>query len=343
MERNVSTRTGVKKWSETRWLGSWNPDDEVGLYLHAGRFRHDVEMWWAQTVVYLPDGQIAVDRSWGRAPSDIGVSTSVFDLHIPESAKRITSRFDGAMEITTARDLAEHPRGSGGNSIPVKWELEAQAIRPQWDMYDHLEHEQGWARGGHTEQHHVVRGEITVGSDSYRLDGPGFDDHSHGIREWDGFGSHVFLTVPFDDFGLHLIAVQAPDGNPLQLVGAVTRQRCAPDPITEVAVPLATDLLCKPREVHASITTRGGETLEVDIAAVHGFPMTITDTHNDNINGLDWNVPGNPLMLSEAIGRYTTAGGQVGYGLFENSVRRDRVDRDSLAVRDPWVLAGAPS
>jgi hypothetical protein len=68
VERNVATDHETKNWSETRWLGSWNPDEGVGFYLHAGRFRHDVDLWWVQSVVYLPEGKLAVDRSWGRAP-----------------------------------------------------------------------------------------------------------------------------------------------------------------------------------------------------------------------------------------------------------------------------------
>ena len=64
MRRNAPTDRETKNWSETRWLGTWNPDAGVGVYLHAGRFRHDVDLWWAQTIVYLPEGRIAVDRSW---------------------------------------------------------------------------------------------------------------------------------------------------------------------------------------------------------------------------------------------------------------------------------------
>lgn len=75
MERNVTARPDIRNWSETRWLGTWNPDAGVGLYLHAGRFRHDIDLWWAQTVVYLPGGKVAVDRSWGRDVDERGVRT----------------------------------------------------------------------------------------------------------------------------------------------------------------------------------------------------------------------------------------------------------------------------
>jgi hypothetical protein len=338
VNRNVPVRHGVTNWSETRWLGSWNPAEGVGLYLHAGRFRHDVELWWAQTVVYLPGGRIAVDRSWGRAQSDAGVTTSVFELLVPEPESRITATFDGAMEIATADELARQPRGHGGFSVPVRFALEATAVRPPWDIYDQLESKQEWADGGHTEQHHSVTGEITVGNDTYRLDGPGFDDHSNGVRQWDGFGSHIFFNVPFDDFGLHLIAIQTPQGAPAQLIGAVTRGETSFDPVEHVAVPLLEDLRGAPLAFDAAVRTKSGETLDLRVEVVHVFPMTITDVHNDNINGLDWDVPGDPLFFTECIARYTTGDGRVGYGHLERSARRSRVHRENLTVDRPWSL-----
>jgi hypothetical protein len=68
LDLNAEPRRDVPQWSETRWNGCWNPDAGVGLYMHMGRFRKDLDMWWAQTVAYLPEGRLAVDRSWGRAP-----------------------------------------------------------------------------------------------------------------------------------------------------------------------------------------------------------------------------------------------------------------------------------
>jgi hypothetical protein len=243
------------------------------------------------------------------------------------------------MEIATAEQLARHPRGAGGNSVRVRWELEAIAVREPWDIYDQLEHQQDWASGLHTEQHHTLSGEITVGSNTYPLDGPGFDDHSHGVRQWDGFGSHIFFNVPFDDFGLHTIAVQTPDGAPAQLIGAITRAGEAPDPITDLAVPLMADVLGAPQRFTAQIATRSGQALELDIEAIHCFPMTITDTDNDNINGLDWDVPGDPLFFSECIARYTTGDGKIGYGHLERSSRRSRSSPTSLGVDAQWSLS----
>src|SRR5436190_1559117 len=65
IDRNVEPQHGVPLWSETRWNGCWNGDDGVGIYLHAGRYRHDLDIWWAQVVAYLPDGIGFKDHSSG--------------------------------------------------------------------------------------------------------------------------------------------------------------------------------------------------------------------------------------------------------------------------------------
>lgn len=338
MKRNVPARRDVSRWSETRWLGTWNPSEGVGLFLHAGRFRHNIDLWWVQTVVYLPDGEVAVDRSWGRAPDESAVRTSVFELVVAEPGARLTARFDGAAEICTVQQLAERPRGSGGHGVGLYFELEARAMRPEWDIYDQLEAKQAWADGGHVEQHHAVTGALRIGDETYSLDGLGFDDHSHGVRAWDGFGSHIFFNVPFDGFGLHLIAIQTRDGAPAQLIGAVTDQAGGVDPVDAIAVPLLEDLLGAPQRFDAALTLRSGRTLKLDIQVVHTFQMTITDDHNDNINGLDWDVPGDPLMFCECIARFTTTDGDVSFGHLERSARRSRADRDTLRVRVPWAL-----
>lgn len=332
MDRNVAAQYGTENWNETRWLGSWSPATGVGFYLHAGRFRRNLDIWWAQTVVFLPGGTVGVDRSWGRAIDDRGVHTGVFEMLVPEPWKTVTATFDGALEIVTPAELAAGPRGSGGFSVPAQWTLEAAAVREPWDMYHDHQQKQTWATGGHFEQHHHVVGEVTVDGVRYRVDGPGFDDHSHGIRNWTGFGSHIFFNAAFDDFGVHVVAVQDMAGSPLQLVGAIVRDGGSQDPVTDVSTPLIADLMGAPQTFVATITTASGQRLELTVEVLHFCPTCATEVHNDNINGLDWDVAGDPMFFNECIARYTTSGGQIGYGHLERSCRRSRASRDSLTV-----------
>jgi len=84
MDLNMAPQYGVPSWNETRWNGCWNPDEGVGVYLHLGRFRHDLDMWWAQVVAYLPDQRLCVQRLWGRNPAEAGAQLAGLDLGMTE-------------------------------------------------------------------------------------------------------------------------------------------------------------------------------------------------------------------------------------------------------------------
>ena len=79
--------------NETRWHGCWNADEGVGLFLHVGRFRADLDIWWAQSVAYLPEGRLVVDRAWGPVPDKDGVRIGNLDISLAESGW--SSHFDG--------------------------------------------------------------------------------------------------------------------------------------------------------------------------------------------------------------------------------------------------------
>ncbi len=52
-------------WSETMFFHIWSPAQEVGVFIHCGRWPDDPDLWWAQVIAMLPDGRLLVDRSWG--------------------------------------------------------------------------------------------------------------------------------------------------------------------------------------------------------------------------------------------------------------------------------------
>lgn len=288
--------------------------------------------------MFLPDGNVGVDRSWGKPRDDDGVYTGVFELLVPEPWKEISSTYDGALEIVTPVELASRPRGSGGFGVPVRWSLDATAVRDPWDMYGHHEQRETWASGGHAEQHHRVVGELIVDGVTHSVEGPGFDDHSYGVRDWTGFGSHIFFNAAFEGFGLHVIAIQGLDGSPQRVVGAVMRDGHPPDPVTDVSTPLVGDPLGGPEAFEASVTTASGERLGLEVKVVRFCPTCATEEHNDNINGLDWDVPGDPMFFNECIARYTTSDGRTGYGHLERSTRRSRVSRGTFTVDRRWRL-----
>jgi hypothetical protein len=327
---NQPPRRDVTAWSETKWFGCWNADDRVGLFVHTGRYRDDLNLWWIQAVAYLPDGTLAVDRSWGGDPDEWTVSAHVFTLR-GRADGGLACAFSGAPERLPTAALAEYPGGQGA-SVYMTWDLDAEIIRQPWAPFADNGESTEWAEV-HTQQQYRVRGTLRVDGQSWRLDGPGWGDHSSGVRTWDMFGGHVFVNAPLPDMGLHLFSVHTPDGASTSTLGVLVLEDGTADRITEVKAPWLSSLLGAPQSFELAVRTVSGRSTEWSVEVQHTLPATISEL-NDNANGLDWRVPGEPLFLAECPARFTSRDGVVGYGHLERSCKRSRVAPDTLAIRE---------
>lgn len=325
---NRVPKRDVAAWSETKWFGCWNDDDRVGLFLHAGRYRDDLDLWWIQSVAYLPDGTLAVDRSWGGDPDEWTVASHVFSLRgRPDGGA--TCSFRGAPERQPTAALADYPAGQGA-SVHMTWQLDTEPIRAPWSPFGHKGESAEWAEV-HTQHQYRVRGSLTVEGETWSLNGPGWGDHSSGVRTWDGFGGHVFVNAPLPNLGVVLILVDAPDGALASTVGALLLEDGRTDPIVEAKSARLSSMLGAPQRFELGVTTESGRSEEWSVEVLHTLPATISEL-NDNANGLDWRAPGDPMFLAECPARFTNSSGVVGYGHLERSRKRSRVSRDTFVI-----------
>jgi hypothetical protein len=321
LDTNLAPNRAILRWSETRWNGCWSPEEGVGLYLHMGRCRLDQDLWWAQTVAYLPDGLLAVDRSWGRQADDAFVRTGVSTLEqLPDGWR---SSFDGAAELTSLDALARGPRGAGHGAVPISWEVQAEAASPVWDMYAARDAEkQVFAGDTHVQQAYTTTGELTIGARTYRLDGVGYKDHSSGTREWDGYGAHNFLLAVMPGFSLHAIMLYGENDEPRSL-GCVFRDG-EQIPVERFELDKLKDPLGGELSYQAVVQLAGGEQLRLGVEVLHQLPISITD-EGDNLNGIDWEAPLPTAVLQEAVARLTLPDGTSGHSFFERGTRRERL------------------
>jgi hypothetical protein len=56
------------------------------------------------------------------------------------------------------------------------------------------------------------------------------------------------------------------------------------------------------------------------------LPIMISE-ENENLNGIDWESPGNPVIVMEGIAKLTLEDGTVGYSFIESSARRNDIRR----------------
>jgi hypothetical protein len=320
MDSTVTPKYDVPKWNETRWNGCWNAEQGVGLYVHMGRYRYDLDMWWAQLVAYLPDNQLAVQKVWGRSTHPAGVETAGFELGMTDNGW--TSRFDGVCELTSIEALGAAPRGSSAPVRSVRWDVTATEATQTWDMYADM----GSARLDHAGDAHVqgafeTTGTLTVAGEEYRLDGVGFKDHSSGVRDFTNWHSHTFLVLVGPEWSAHLITMRNPEGEDTPPVGAFFRRDGSRETITKLEFPIMSDAFGGPVHSDLVFEISSGERFEYDVELIHALPMTITE-ENDNVNGVDWEVDGDPVVIVEGKGKCTAPDGVVVYCFHERSVRR---------------------
>jgi hypothetical protein len=319
---NVRPNRDVPLWNETRWNGCWNGADGVGIYLHAGRFRFDLDIWWAQVVAYLPDGVLCVNKLWGPNSSRAGVSLGGLELSVTDDAW--TAVYDGVGQLTTIDALARAPQGSSGPMRRLKFDIDARAAAPQWDMLATGAGRRFVLAGDtHVQQGFRTTGSLCVNDEHYwRLDGIGFKDHSSGPRDLTDWYGHRYLQIIAGDYVCHVILMYSPDGQEQAPWGIFHRDGRQAQ-VTRFELPAIEDSAGGPILGHAVIETDSGEHLEFEAELVHALPMTVT-LDNDNINGVDWQIEGNPMVIVEGKGRLTAPDGTVAYCFHERSTRRER-------------------
>ncbi|WP_202033251.1 hypothetical protein [Nocardioides sp. WS12] len=308
---------GVAGWSETMYFSVWNPDAGVGVWIHTGRCPEDPDLWWAQTAALLPDGALLMDMSWGRPVDRRGPSTGNLTVRCEEPLTRWTLSFDGAGEATTTERTAQGPVGAGP-CLPFAFDVELNAISPVWDMDRALGiTDLSWAHMHH-EQAFRTTGELRVGERSWRLDGVGFRDHSHGPRDFTSLGGDHFFNVVSPTTGrvAHGLVNWRQDGSVDHRTFATYSESDGYQLFaTGSMIGLQDPVTHSPR----GITVHVGDDLVLTGEVLHGLTVSLIEP-NININGLAAFHP-DPLVLTESMIRLEWPDGDVAYGMLERDYR----------------------
>jgi hypothetical protein len=317
----------IPRWNETTFFEAWAPDNGVGVFLHMGRYPKDLDVWWCQAITYLPAGRLTSDINWGRT-RDAGARTGNVVLDVIEPLQRWTLSYDGAGELTDSDRLVRGPSGAGVQVL-VRWDLDVRAIGPIWDMQPPPDGSMpDFAQSSHSQQTYRVTGTITVDGVPHPVDGIGCNDHSRGARDLTHFSGDQWVVGIMPGYTFHAINVWKQDQTPVLEVGAwfdrdgyrsVKGRR---HPVHAVSN--------EPRAFDLVIDDTGTEHVFA-LEVLHGCTICVTQQH-DNLNGVDWNLSGDTVLLNESPIRITAASGEVGYGHLERSTRLDQA-RESVTLR----------
>lgn len=310
----------VARWSETGFFQAYNPVENVGVFTHVCRCQQDLDLWSAHTLVFLPDGEILADRSFGRSPNQRDVCAGAARILIEEPFRQWRSVFDGHGERTSMEGLAKGVRGAGAG-VAMRYDVTGTACGPVWDLAadnDGAPPGGNWAGDGHYQQNFLTRGTLTVAGKTWSLDGVGWNDHSRGPRTFDHYGTHRWLSAILPGATLHAISLWDTQGVQRTAVGSLFRAE-GKERVT-VNFPGISDTLGGPFNYDITVTRQNGEQLILQAETLHPQVLTITGA-NDNLNGIDWEGDDNSTVHFDSTVRLTLPDGQVGYGYAERGIR----------------------
>jgi hypothetical protein len=185
-------------WSENFCLSTYDPKAGIGLWLHLGRWRKDLDIWRETVVVTWPDGTVSAYRAYGNArAAEDGPGGPNFAIRVAEPRRRLSYSFLGGVQrvpSATLRDglLVDGPRHR------LAFELTFESDADIWDLHK-VGSSQEFLGTGHIEQIGRVQGTVSIGDQTHGYDSKGNRDHSMGPRDTATLGSHQWLQGYFEN------------------------------------------------------------------------------------------------------------------------------------------------
>jgi len=177
-------------WTENIAFWMHDPAASVRLYAHLGRMQPDRSIWEGLSIIFLPSGDLLVNRS-------LGVSRGAAENHEyryrPLVPNRIwTFEFTGIVQ----RVRPETPKCRPVIDEPVEvasYDLVFEAVQPVFNMHgSDLKSERM-----HLEQGGSVRGSFVIGHRRTNIDCYGYRDHSVSQRTFTTLDSETWANCVF--------------------------------------------------------------------------------------------------------------------------------------------------
>lgn len=180
---------GSSNFNESVYTNGFNTASPVGGWMRLG---NRVNEGYAELSVclYLPDGRIACQFQRPAITSNDRFDAGGLSYSVIEPFKKVSMRFVGDLIIVDDPEALREPQAlfASGPRLPgeVAWVHEAESpIHGGEPVDDSVPTMYGRDFSlGHFNQHGRVQGKITVGDESWPIDGRGWRDHSWGPRYW---------------------------------------------------------------------------------------------------------------------------------------------------------------
>jgi hypothetical protein len=195
------------------------------------------------TCVYLPDGRVAFMFDRPAIEGNDAFDAGGMRFEVVEPFRELTASYEGQVVLLDDPLAMADPRTAFRENpwTECRAELTFRGISPVYggepvndDGSPIPESGEGFARG-HYEQHTAGTGTITVGDDTWNVDGLGLRDHSWGPRHWQSPWWYRWLTANLGpDFGFVVTIVAGRDGS--RRMGGMVLRDGAYEHVTDAAI-----------------------------------------------------------------------------------------------------------
>ena len=199
----VSTVPSEPFWTENLLFALYDPDTDLGFWLHLGTVPNDWTLWEERVLVMLPGDQgLLTMWSFHRTAQERRPAASNLEFRCLEPWRRWHLGFDGFAVHTSNEEMAAGSSPPGERHRLVI-DIEAIGATQVWDAETAASNakgsgsmaSQGWAKE-HYEQMFRATGTVQVGEHVHAFHGTGWRDHSRGPRgggTGDPWGGHLIM------------------------------------------------------------------------------------------------------------------------------------------------------
>lgn len=221
-EATVRTPPDIPGWTENLLFTSYDPQRDIGMWLHLGTVANIWEMWEDRVLIALPEehGVLAM-WAYHRTPQERQPGGANLEFRCEQPFQKWHISFDGFC-VRSSYEAMRTGLITDGPKSHVQLDLDVECLTPVWDAEGALPTktgtgmaEQSWARE-HYEQLTKVTGQLDIDGVITEFDGGGWRDHSRGPRDASTlttWGGHVITgAVMASGRAFGMCRYWAPDG-----------------------------------------------------------------------------------------------------------------------------------
>jgi len=212
-------------FNESVYANGFDPRSRSGAWMRLG---NRVNEGYAElsVIVYLPDGRIACQFQRPAITHNRAFDAGGLQFEAVRPFEQVRMSYDGEVLLLDdpeqLRDpkamFASAPRAAATVDFDITGVSPVHGGEPTGPEHEHRMYYGPAFSRGHFNQHTSVSGSITVGSDTFTIDGFGWRDHSWGPRYWQVIWAYrLFIATLGEDRALMLLKNMYPDGSARRL------------------------------------------------------------------------------------------------------------------------------